>query len=80
MVLKTNAFEAYTMDNNRINRISEPIFKIPSSKFGRAHFLSSVKVIGNYRIDTVAFNTIVIWAMTLIIYIIIVLYFHYKMK
>jgi ABC transport system ATP-binding/permease protein len=80
MLLKTNSFQEFKRDKNRIIRVIEPVYKIPVSKSGKAHFLSSVKRIGDYQVNTLVFNTIVIWMMTVILYLSIVVYFYYLMK
>ena len=41
----------------------------PLSEAGRAHFYAPVKRIGNLEIDTFWFNVIVIWSVSLLLYI-----------
>jgi len=55
--------------NNRIIRKYEPIFMVPTSRTGRAHFYSPVKIIGNRTVDTLWFNIMAIWMMTIILYL-----------
>lgn len=47
----------------------DPIFMHPNSKFGRAHFYSPVKMLGNKEIDTLWFNLGAIWFMVFIAYL-----------
>jgi len=53
----------------RILQKSDPVFMIPRSKIGRAHFFAPVKNIGNHTIDTFWFNTAAIWLLTILLYI-----------
>jgi ABC-type multidrug transport system ATPase subunit len=46
----------------------EPAFMKPTSNYGRAHYYSPYKQIGNLKIDTYLFNLSVIWIVTLILY------------
>ena len=50
-------------------RKAEPIYKLPESKFGRAHFFAPVKRIVNIYISTYWFNLGVIMLMIIILYI-----------
>ncbi len=47
----------------------DPIFKAPPTHIGRAHFYANEKQIGPFRIDTVVFNVIVIWLLTIFLYL-----------
>ena len=49
-----------------------------TSKFGRAHFYAPVKRLGNLEIDTYWFNTLVLWAMSLVLFL--ALYFELLRK
>jgi ABC-type multidrug transport system ATPase subunit len=53
----------------RIIQKYEPVYMKPTSKYGRAHFYAPYKLIGNLPIDTYWFNIIVIWIVSLILYI-----------
>jgi ABC-type multidrug transport system ATPase subunit len=57
---------------NKLIRKYQPIFHIPSSPFGRSHFLAAYKNIGNMLIDSVIFNIVFIWFMTLLVYLLLV--------
>jgi ABC-type multidrug transport system ATPase subunit len=54
--------------NNRLIRKFEPVYMIPTSRLGRAHFYAPVKIIGNRTIDTLSFNVIVLWIMSVLLY------------
>ncbi len=69
-ILRNKAeFDAIKEENNRLVQVIDPVFKIPDSKIGRAHFYSPVKIIGNYTFDTVFFNILFIWLTSIIIYL-----------
>lgn len=69
LVLNQNELHKVTESKHKLIRKMEPIYQIPSSRVGRAHFFSAVKVLGNYQMDTVWFNVIVLWIMSIILYI-----------
>ena len=43
----------------------------PTSKYGRAQVYAPCKLIGNKAIDTYWFNIIVLWLVTLVLYLIL---------
>jgi hypothetical protein len=57
--------------DNRIIQKIDPGYKKPVSKFGRAHFYAPYKQIGDIKIDTYWFNLIVLWMVTLVLYIVL---------
>ena len=54
---------------NRLIQKSDPVFMKPGSKYGRAHFFSPYKQIGNFKIGTLIFNMIAIWLMVIILFV-----------
>lgn len=46
-----------------------PVFKKPEHPWGRAHFYAPYKLFAGLKISTPVFNTIVLWLMTLILFI-----------
>jgi len=69
-VLRNKAeFDALKEEDYQLVQVIEPIFKLPESRNGRAHFYAPVKKIGNMTFDTVWFNIIFIWFTSLIIYL-----------
>jgi len=66
-------FDAIKEEDNRMVQVIDPIFKIPESKNGRAHFYSPVKKIGSLTIDTYWFNIIFIWLTSLSLYLALIL-------
>ena len=53
--------------NNRLYRNDKPIYVLPEHRFGRAHFYSAFKRLGNLYIPTFWFNTIVIWMFSVVL-------------
>ena len=62
----------------RIIQKYRPGYMKGTSKFGRAHFYAPVKRLGNLEIDTYWFNTLVLWAMSLVLFL--ALYFELLRK
>lgn len=54
---------------SKIIQKSQPVFVIPESRIGRAHFYAPVKRVANLEIDTFWFNMAAIWILTLILYL-----------
>jgi hypothetical protein len=54
--------QKYDIDD-RIIQKADPIFMIPVSKWGRAHFFAPYKLLGNHKIPTLLFNMAAIWIM-----------------
>jgi len=57
---------------DRLIRKASPIYHIPVSAYGRAHFFAPVKKLGNLSVDTFWFNLAVIWLSSLVFYITLV--------
>lgn len=47
----------------------DPVFRDPEARNGRAHFYASEKHIGNISIDTLWFNTMVLWLLSFVLYL-----------
>lgn len=60
---------AYKIDNTQIIQLTDPIFKDPTARNGRAHFYAPNKQLGNWKIDTPVFNVLFIWFTVLLLYI-----------
>lgn len=69
LVLKRKTLETFFIYNNKLIREMEPIYQIPVSGYGRAHFLSSTKRIANFEIETLIFNILAIWIMVFILFV-----------
>ena len=53
-------------------QVSDPIYKEPESRVGRAHFYAPFKQIGSLQIDTFWFNILVMWIMCGALYVLLV--------
>ncbi len=69
LVLNKRDNDKIILYKNHLVQKDEPIYTLPVSKFGRAHFYSPVKRIGNLTIDTFWFNTIILWFMNIVFYL-----------
>jgi ABC-type multidrug transport system ATPase subunit len=58
---------------DRIIQKADPVFMEPGSRIGRAQFYAPYKMIGNWRIETLWFNLMMIWLMNITFFI--MLYF-----
>ncbi|MFA8432964.1 MAG: ATP-binding cassette domain-containing protein [Marinifilaceae bacterium] len=47
----------------------DPVFMYPQCNYGRSHFYSPVKKIGNYYLDTFWYNLLVIWLGSALLYL-----------
>jgi ABC transport system ATP-binding/permease protein len=54
---------------DRLIQKADPVFMIPGSNYGRAHFFAPFKQVGNLKIATLIFNVIVIWLMILTLFV-----------
>ncbi len=68
LVLNTNELRKVYEYEGKLIQKAVPIYKQPESRMGRAHFYSGIKQVGNVKIGTLWFNTIVLWIMSLILY------------
>jgi ABC-type multidrug transport system ATPase subunit len=69
LVTNRNDLTKISEHNNRLIRRYEPIYALPTSKSGRAHFYSYYKALGNRLIPTYWFNLFVLWIMSGILYL-----------
>jgi len=77
-VTNKNEVKKVIVYKNRIYQKSDPIFMEPESKLIRAHFYAPVKNIFGKPVSTLAVNVIVMWVITILLYI--VLYFRLLKK
>ncbi len=68
-VLDKMQVKQYYETNSRLIRKKDPIYMEPLSNYGRSHFYSPVKQLGNVQIDTFLFNMVVIWLSILTLYL-----------
>lgn len=69
VVLERLKVDQFVKTDKRIIQTYEPGFMKPLSKFGRAHFYAPYKMISNLKIDTYWFDLVVIWAVSLFLYL-----------
>jgi hypothetical protein len=60
-VLNTNEVNKYLETPNEVIQKFEPIFMLPTHRWGRAHFYAPYKMFNNQYVDTLWFNLTVIW-------------------
>jgi len=56
-------------NNHTLFQTKDPIYHIPVTNYGRAHFYAAEKIFFGQHIDTIVFDVIVIWLSILIMYI-----------
>lgn len=72
LVMNTNDLRKVYEHKGKLIQKAVPIYKLPASRMGRAHFYAGIKQLGNSKVKTLWFNTAVIWIMTLVMYLFIV--------
>jgi energy-coupling factor transporter ATP-binding protein EcfA2 len=69
LVKNSMAENKIIVGEGKLIRKYESVFMDPTSNIGNAHFYAPVKVIGSWKIDTFWFNFMVIWLMSLVLYL-----------
>ncbi|RLD90359.1 MAG: hypothetical protein DRJ13_18105, partial [Bacteroidetes bacterium] len=70
-VTNKKTFDYFTEYNNDIIQLRDPIYQDPTNKFIKAHFYAPRKMIAGTFVSTLWVNVMVIWFMTLILYILL---------
>jgi ABC-type multidrug transport system ATPase subunit len=65
---RTSKSKIYDSDDRLIQK-ADPVFMIPGSRYGRAHFFAPFKQVGDLKIPTLIFNIIVIWIMIFTLFV-----------
>jgi hypothetical protein len=78
VVLDRLRVEQFVETDKRIIQKFEPGFMKPLSKYGRAQFYAPYKQLGNIKIDTYWFNLMILWIVTIGLYV--ALYFNLLQK
>lgn len=68
VVMNKNEIEKIIEIENELVRKKDPVFMIPESNIGRAHFYAPVKIINNQMVETIWFNIIFIWLTSTVLY------------
>jgi len=63
---QTSIDKLYETDKLIVQK-SDPVFMIPTTNYGRAHFFAPYKLLGKVKVDTILFNVIVIWLMSVVL-------------
>jgi len=69
LVLNRNDLYKIIEKDGLLIRKMDPLYMHPLRSNGRAHFFASTKILGDMQIPTLLFNLLVIWVMTLAIYV-----------
>ncbi len=72
LVLNSSEINRIIEKGNRLVRKYQPVYMVPLSNSGRAHFYAPVKVILNHSFDTFWFNFVMIWISSLAFYLTLV--------
>lgn len=73
LVLNRNDVDKILEVNHHLVQVKDPIFKTPTSQWGRAHFYAPCKVVAGKRVGTLYFNMAILWAMSLLLYLLLYL-------
>lgn len=71
LTLARKNITAFQIVESKLVQTIDPIFKLPTSQWGRAHFLAPVKRIGNRLFDTFEFNVVVLFIFLIATYLIL---------
>lgn len=72
ILLNRNEINKVYQSNKRLIQKKDPIFMDPTSNIGRAHFYAPNKIVNNVKIDTLWFNTLMMWIYLGLAYLILV--------
>jgi ABC-type multidrug transport system ATPase subunit len=71
VVLNRTDLHKLVKQNGILLRKMDPVYMYPLMKNGRAHFFASVKQFGDNHIYTLVFNMLVIWMMSVVLYLLL---------
>ena len=69
LALNRNRVSQIYETDNRLIQKADPVFMIPDSRVGRAHFFAPYKQLGNLKIGTIVFNMMAVWLMISILFV-----------
>ena len=69
LLLNRHEVDVIVKTDDRLVQKKDPVYLIPESNIGRAHFYASVKQFNNVYVDTIWFNISAIWFMTMLLYL-----------
>ena len=71
-VLNKTEVKRIKIEKNHFIPIYEPIYQDPLSSYGRAHYYAPEKKVGSYLIETPVFNIIIMWIISIIMYLLLI--------
>ena len=71
LVLNRNDLHKLIKKDSLLLRKMDPLYMNPLRRNGRAHFFASSKIVGDTHIPTLSFNLLIIWIMTMILYLLL---------
>jgi len=71
LVQNSDRLNSYYINDQEIIYLRDPVFRLPDSKTGRAHYFAPAKLVGGLTINTLWFNTIRIWLGILLWYVLL---------
>lgn len=69
MVTNKNELKKIEEHRGKLIQRKDPVYQIPESNWGRAHFYAPVKILAGNEIDTFWFNNLFIWLTSFIFYL-----------
>ncbi|MBN1252428.1 MAG: ATP-binding cassette domain-containing protein [Bacteroidales bacterium] len=69
---KSEVKKIVEIKKHKLIQLKDPIFKDAETNYGRAHFYASKKFIFGQEIDTIWFNTAIIWLSIIFMYILLI--------
>lgn len=69
ILLNRTGLEKIYENSTGIHQKADPVFMEPESSAGRSHFYAPYKMVGKLKINTFLFNLLVIWIMTIFLFI-----------
>ena len=69
IVLNRHEINVLYETDDRLVQKKDPVYLLPESNIGRAHFYAPVKKFNNVYVDTIWFNISALWLMNLIVYL-----------
>ena len=71
LVLNRNDLYKLIKKDGLLLRKMDPLYMNPLRRNGRAHFFASSKILGDTHIPTLSFNLLIIWIMTMVLYVLL---------
>lgn len=72
LLLNSNEMTKITEADGRLIQQMDPVYRMPENNFGRAHFYSAYKRVFGRMFNTTAFNIVVLWLGTILLYLVLV--------